>query len=83
MNTRLVGSDLTRAMLSRNDKNMWCAVSNDGDEHAMAAINNADYHHILRIVSFDNDHFVCKNGNLWQYAIPVKKIKLTQVEVGL
>ncbi|WP_426138375.1 hypothetical protein [Psychrobacter sp. TWR1-1-1] len=35
MNNELKGSDLTRAMLARGDKKVWCAVCDDSDEQAM------------------------------------------------
>lgn len=83
MNNKLIGSDLTRAMLKRGDQQIWCAVSKDNDEHAMTTIDNADYSFLKHIVSFNNSHFLCKDGTPWQYAVPVKKDEITQKEAGL
>ncbi len=79
----LQGSQLTQAMLERGDEQIWCAVSNISDEHAMATIDNGYYELLVCIVSADNDGFVCNNGDLWRHAIAVKKVELSQDEVGL
>ncbi|MBF2719392.1 MULTISPECIES: hypothetical protein [unclassified Psychrobacter] len=78
MSDILSGSDLTRAILEHNNKEVLCAVSNNSDNQAIA-----DQPCLLCIASFNNGRFVCKNGDLWKYAVPVKKIALTQTEVGL
>lgn len=82
MSNKLAGSHLARAMLDRGDEQIWCAVSNDSDEHAMCITEHADYEFLTHIVSFD-DGFSCTEGVKWQYAVPVKKVQLTQDEVGL
>lgn len=82
MNKELRGSDLTRAMLNRGDKQVWCATSNDSDKQAIAAINNKDYRAVNRIVSFNDGYFLCSTGNQWAYALPIKKVELTQAELG-
>ena len=79
----LQGSQLTQAILERGDRQVWCAVSNISDEHALATIENGYYELLVCIVSLKNDKFVCKNGDLWHYAIPVKKVELSQDDVGL
>ena len=83
MSDILSGSDLTRAILEHDNKEVLCVVSNESDNQAMTSIISADQPCVFRIASFYNDRFVCKNGNLWQYAVPVKKVALTQAEVGL
>ena len=83
MNTELSGSDLTRIMLERGDKQVWCAVSNDSDANAIAIIKNTNDNFIIRIVAFKDSHFFCDEGEAWQYAVPVKKTELTQDELGL
>ena len=35
MNGEITGSDLTRALLERGDKQVWCAVDDESDEQAM------------------------------------------------
>ena len=82
MDNELRGSDLTRAMLERAEEKVWCAVNNDSDEHAMTNIDNADYSFLKYIISFNNSHFLCKNGTSWKHAVPVKKVEVTQQEVG-
>ena len=83
MDNKLKGSDLTRAMLERGDEKVWCAVNNDSDEQAMININNTDYGFLKYIVSFNNNHFLCEDGTPWKHAVPVKKVEVTQQEVGL
>lgn len=83
MSSELVGSDLTRAILERGDEQVWCAVSNVNAQQARATIKNGDSDFITHIVAFENDGFLCKEGKVWQFAVPVKKIPLTQNEVGL
>lgn len=79
----LQGSRLTQEILERDDGQVWCAVSNVSDDHAMTAIDNGYYELLVSIVSLGDDGFVCDQGNVWQCAVPVKKIELTQDEVGL
>ncbi len=78
----LKGSDLTQAMLERGDRMVWCAVSNVSDKHAMETVESGYYELLVPIVSFD-DGFVCRQGNSWRHAVPVKKCELTQEDVGL
>ncbi|WP_079691582.1 hypothetical protein [Psychrobacter sp. DAB_AL43B] len=83
MSSKLIGSDLTRAMLERGDKQVWCAVSNESEQDAINTIKNVDGRFIMHIVSFENECFLCEEEGTWKYAIPIKKIPLTQDEVGL
>ncbi|AMN50655.1 hypothetical protein [Psychrobacter sp. P2G3] len=83
MSNNLVGSDLTRAMLSRGDKQVWCAVSNDSDEQANITINSEDYSCIHRITSFDDGCFFCNRGISWVCAVPVKRVEISQNEVEI
>jgi len=82
MNNNLVGSDLACAMLSRGDKQIWCAVSNDSDKQALTAINKDDYSDIHPIVDYKGDYFICSKGKLWIYAVPVRRVELSQNEIG-
>ena len=79
----VVGSDLTRAMLERGDKQVWCAVSNESEQDAMNTIKNVDSNFIMHIVVSEDGYFLCKEEGTWTYAVPIKKIPLTQNEVGL
>lgn len=83
MNTKLVGSSLTREMLEHGDEQVWCAVSNESEAHAMSIIENSDYSSLVYITSFHDDEFICRAGKSCRFAIPVRKIELTQKEVGL
>lgn len=83
MSAKLVGSSLTREMLESGDTQIWCAVSNDSEAHAMTIIENSDYSLLVYITSFNDGEFVCREGESWRFAIPVRKIELTQKEVGL
>lgn len=82
MYNELRGSDLTRVMLERGDEKVWCAVNNDSDEHAITNIDNANYSFLKYIVSFNNSYFLCEDGTPWKHAVPVKKVEVTQQEVG-
>ena len=82
MSNKLSGSDLTRKILKHNNENVWCAVSNDSDKHAMTAINNMEHDILKYIACFDDSHFLCKDGKAWQYAIQVKKVEMTQEDAG-
>ena len=83
MSAKLVGSSLTRIMLERGDKHIWCAVSNDSEGHAMTVIDEFDYSLLVYITSFHDGEFLCKDGGSWRFAIPVRKIELTPKEAGL
>jgi len=81
VNNKLTGSDLTRAMLDRGDKQIWCAVDDDSDERAISDQIDNDF--TARIVSFRDGKFFCTAGMTWLYAVPIKISALTQEEVGL
>ena len=83
MISELQGSQLTQAILEKGNKRVWCAVSNISDDHAMLAVNNSYYELLVPIVASNNDSFICAKGNLWQYAVSVKRTELTANEVGL
>ncbi|WP_198331392.1 hypothetical protein [Psychrobacter aquimaris] len=83
MSTKLVGSSLTRAMLERGDKQVWCAVSNESEQDAMNTIKNVDGKFIVHIIASEDGCFICKEEGSWKHAVPIKKIPLTQNEVGL
>ena len=78
----LQGSKLTQAILELNENKVWCAVSNISDEHAMSTIDKGYYELLVHIVAFD-DGFICDKGDVWKHAVSVKKVQLTQDEVGL
>ncbi len=80
MYQELTGSELTRAMLSRGDTQIWCAVSDNSDEEAMA--DQADNDFTARIVSFDEGSFYCTAGMAWAFAVPIKISPLTQDDAG-
>ncbi|MEN2752504.1 hypothetical protein AAIR29_12770 [Psychrobacter sp. FBL11] len=80
MYQELMGSELTRAMLSRGDTQIWCAVSDNSDEEAMS--DQVDNDFTARIVSFDDNGFYCTAGMAWLFAVPIKISPLTQEEAG-
>ena len=53
------------------------------DEHAITKINDADYSFLRHIVSFNNNNFLCEDETSWQYAVPIKKVEITQQDAGL
>lgn len=56
MNNDLKGSDLTRAMILRGDKQIWCAVCDESDELAMMDHCGNDF--TAYIVSFSDVFFI-------------------------
>ena len=81
MNNELKGSDLTRALLKRGDKQIWCAVDDESDEQAMMDHCGNDF--TAYIVSFKNGCFYCSGGMSWLFAVPIKIVAVTQQEVNL
>ena len=79
MNNELKGSNLTRAMLARGDKKVWCAVCDDSDEQAMMDHCGNDF--TAYIVSFRDGHFYCNAGMPWEFAVPIKIIAVLQSEI--
>ena len=80
MNGKITGSDLTRALLERGDKQVWCAVDDGCDQDAMAYLANNDF--TARIVSFSDGMFYCTAGMAWSCAVPIKIVAITQAEAG-
>ena len=78
---QLKGSALTRAMLKRGDKQVWCAVSDDSDEETMQYLTDNDFTAV--IVSFNEDCFISTGGMEWAFATPIKIVALTETEVNL
>lgn len=81
MSVKLRGSDLTRALLVRGDKQVWCAVDDDGDEQAMMDHCGNDF--TACIVSFKEGCFYCSGGSTWLFAVPIKVVAVTQHEMQL
>ncbi|MDN3453575.1 MULTISPECIES: hypothetical protein [unclassified Psychrobacter] len=81
MNNQLKGSDLTRALLARGDKKIWCAVCDDSDEQAMMDHGGNDF--TAYIVSFHEGCFYCSAGMPWGYAVPIKVSAVMQLEVSI
>ena len=76
MVNRLVGSDLTRAILKRGDKKeVWCAVSDESDQQATTDLYGNDF--TAYIVKSQNGYFYCNCGMQWLYAVPVKIVPMT------
>ncbi|WP_444519561.1 hypothetical protein [Psychrobacter sp. AOP7-B1-25] len=81
MSHELKGSDLTRAMLARGDKKVWCAVCDESDERAMMNHYGNDF--TAYIVSFDGRYFYCSTGTPWSYAVPIKISAVMPFEVSI
>ncbi|KAA0914232.1 hypothetical protein [Psychrobacter sp. ANT_WB68] len=79
MSDELTGSDLTRALLERSDKPIWCAVDDESDEQAMMDNNGNDF--TAYIVSFKNGYFYCSCSTPWAFAVPIKISAVTQSEM--
>jgi len=81
MGDKLTGSHLTRAMLKRGDKKIWCAIDDDSDEQAMRDQDSNDFK--AHIVSFKEGSFYCTGGMPWGFAVPIKIVEIIQHEIGL
>ena len=81
MNGEIIGSDLTRALLERGDKQVWCAVDDESDERAMMDHCGNDF--TAYIVSFKNGCFYCSCGTPWLFAVPIKISAVTQHEMKI
>ncbi|MGP9752278.1 MULTISPECIES: hypothetical protein [unclassified Psychrobacter] len=81
MNNDLKGSDLTRAMILRGDKQIWCAVCDESDELAMMDHCGNDF--TAYIVSFSDVFFYCSGGAPWSFAVPIKISAVMQSEIGI
>ena len=81
MNGEITGSDLTRALLERGDKQVWCAVDDESDEQAMMDHCGNDF--TAYIVSFKNGYFYCSCGTPWLFAVPIKISAVTQHEMKI
>ncbi|SNT70151.1 hypothetical protein [Psychrobacter sp. LV10R520-6] len=81
VNNDLIGSNLTRTMLERGDKQIWCAIDNDSDKQAMTEYEG--YRFTAYITFFTDGKFYSTGGVSWSYAVPIQLGELTQEEVGL
>ena len=81
MSNELRGSDLTRALLKRSDKRVWCAVDDESDEQAMVDHCGNDF--TAYIVTFKNGCFYCSGGMSWLFAVPVKISAVTRDEMKI
>lgn len=81
VNIQLTGSNLTRAMLSRDRKPVWCAVADYSDEEAIDNMMGNDF--TALIVSCDEDNFFCSSGMEWSFAVPIKIVAMTESDVDL
>ncbi|WP_201595188.1 hypothetical protein [Psychrobacter vallis] len=79
MNNELKGSDLTRVMLARGKKKIWCAVCDESDEQAMMDHYGNDF--TAYIMSFQNGYFYCSAGMPWSFAVPIQISAVTEHEM--
>ena len=73
---KLTGSALTRFMLNKNNKPVWCTVSDNSDEEAMHDIDGHDFTAI--IASSNKEGFRCVEGTQWAFAVPIKIVSATE-----
>ena len=78
MGNELRGSDLTRAMLERSNKKIWCAIADESDQQATNDLNGNDF--TAYIVKFQNGYFYCDGGMQWLYAVPIKISQVMESE---
>ena len=81
MYNELKGSDLTRAMLARGDKDIWCAVCDENDEQAMMDHYGNDF--TAYIISYSDGYFYCSAGMPWRFAVPIKICAVMQYETAM
>lgn len=81
MSNQLDSSDLTRDMLDRGDKPVWCTVAHDSDAGAVDCLSRGDY--TVFTESFEEGNFSCSDGSKWEFAVPIKVIALTGTQEGL
>ena len=63
MGHELRGSDLTRAMLERGHKKIWCAIDDESDEQTIIDLNGNDF--MAHIVAFEDGFFCCNGCTLY------------------
>lgn len=76
ISNNLAGSHLTRTMLRRENKPIWCAVSDNSDEEAMQDLIGNDF--TLFIKSYEEGKFYCTGGMQWSFAVPIKVTAVTE-----
>ncbi|WP_350558964.1 hypothetical protein [Psychrobacter sp. CAL346-MNA-CIBAN-0220] len=81
MDIKLIGSNLTRAMLDQGHRKIWCAIDDDSDERAITDLENNDF--TAYVVSYDDGKFICTSGLPWSFAVPIKISAITQDDVEL
>lgn len=69
------GSDFTKMLLDNDFKDILCCASNNSDHEAMKGAN------LIRVTDFANGSFVDDVGELWQFTVPVKISRLTQMDL--
>ncbi|ERL54873.1 hypothetical protein [Psychrobacter aquaticus] len=79
MNNELKGSNLTRLMLARGQKKIWCAVCDESDEQAM--MDHYDNDFTAYIMSFHEGYFYCSAGIPWSFAVPIQISAVTEHEM--
>ena len=60
MGNELRGSDLTRAMLERGNKKIWCTIDDDSDQQAITDLSGNYF--MAHVVAFKNGFFYCTGG---------------------
>ena len=81
MGDQSISSDLTRDMLNRGSKQIWCTVAHDSDASAVDCLSSGDY--TVFADCFENGNFSCSDGSKWAFAVPIKVIATTGSSEGL
>ncbi|WP_367103159.1 hypothetical protein [uncultured Psychrobacter sp.] len=76
MSNKLTGSHSTRVMLERENKPVWCAVSDNSDEEAIQDLAGNDF--TFFITSYKEGYFYCTSGMQWAFAIPIEIVAVTK-----
>ena len=76
LSNKIIGSHLTRAMLDRGDKKIWCAVADSSDDEAMNGLAINDFTDF--VISYSDSGFFCASGVEWAFAVPIKVVTVTE-----
>lgn len=70
VNNDLIGSNLTRTMLERGDKQIWCAIDNDSDKQAMTEYEGYRFTAYITFLLTENfiRQVVCHGHMLCQFS---------------
>lgn len=76
--SKIRGSHLTRIMLKRENKPVWCSVSDNSDEEAMQDLVGHNFTHLIE--SYKEGGFYCTSGMRWSFAVPIRIVVLSEMQ---